>query len=110
MSFTTRNGKLERTMSTEQAQTSELKFHVVTSVTVRTDKDGKVVDVELRNTRVSTKPEDKMTKQQLQRIMENSDNLIEMTGVCMVEQVNRKRNPVITVPSTTKAGDGEVSR
>lgn len=111
MSYELKNGKLEKVMPKEEAGHGvTLKFHVIAEMTVRAtkpDENGnmKIVDAQLAKSRLATRPEDNMSKGQLGEIMQNSDALTELTGVLLVEQINRKRNPLI-VPVTGNAGKG----
>lgn len=107
MSYSTRNGKLEKTMPPDKSVDITLRFHAVATMEVRCEKlaDGsmKVVDARLHASKITTRPEDKASDQQLADIMANADALTELTGVMLVEQINRKRNPKVQL-ATPKAG------
>lgn len=110
MSYELKNGKLEKSLPKNKDAARVLKFRVLAEVTVRLEapaEDGgmKIVDAQLANTRLATHPDDNMSREQLAAIMANSDALQELAGVLIVEQVNRKRNPVIA-PATGNAGQG----
>ena len=110
MSYELKNGKLEKSMPKDDTVGVTLKYHVIAEVTVRatkTDDTGnmKIVDAQLAKSRLATHPDDKVTKEELGQIMFNSDALTELAGVLLVEQIHRKRNPLV-VPSTGAEAKG----
>lgn len=101
MSYSTRNGKLEKNMPPTKEDVRTIKFHVIATATVRVKDDGsnEIVDAQLSATRTTTHPDDNLVERDLRTIMENSDALTELVGVLICERANRARNPKLVKPT-----------
>lgn len=98
MSYTTKNGKLEKEIPHDEGE-HILRFHAIADmrITVKKVGEGKfeVKELQLDSSRIATRPEHNPSKEDLAVLMQNDAQLLEASGLMLAQQQHQRRNPKV---------------